>query len=312
MGRGPFGYRTSEGRLVPDPEQAPLVREAFRRCAHDHQPLADIARWLTEVAGSSSRGGRWRTADVKRLLTCPAYAGRMPPQADPGQALVGEETWRQTQQVLAARARYGRARESRYLLSGLLRCRNCGAAMTGHRHRRASAGGRREIVNYNCSRKASRSRGCRGSYISAPKAHQLVAAQVRALSLAASRGDGPRFLPRGEAHDEVSAAQLRRRLAGYPQQLARLLQQYKQGRLSPTQYARARRRMEEERQRIQQSLRRAAAPPSPSEEQAAVSGLADILESDRFGRQLKKDLLREAFDRIIIERDGTVRLWVRL
>ena len=43
-----------------------------------------------------------------------------------------------------------------------------------------------------------------------------------------------------------------------------------------------------------------------------MSGLADILESDRFGRQLKKDLLREAFDRIIMERDGTVRLWVRL
>jgi hypothetical protein len=52
--------------------------------------------------------------------------------------------------------------------------------------------------------------------------------------------------------------------------------------------------------------------PRPAGDPEPVSCLADVLESDRFGDQLKKDLLWEALHHLTIDRAGTVRLWVRV
>jgi hypothetical protein len=187
--------------------------------------------------------------------------------------------------------------------------------MTGHRHRRASAGGRAEIAIYECSGRAADGAGCQGSYLSAPKAHRLLAETMRALSESVGPGAPEReFSLRGRG-GPPPRRELRGRLARYPRQLERLLRRYRAGRLSAEDYAQARRRLEAERRSAARSLDPAPPsrpePPSPADSEEPLRGLADVVESNRFSIQMKKDLLREAFDHIIIERDGTVRLWVR-
>ncbi len=313
MGRVSFGYRITGGKLVADPEYAPVVREVFRRFVRRRDSLGAIARWLRKAAAPRRRS--WTAADVRQLLSSPTYAGGGPGQAE-HPPLIDGAAWRRVQEILAARARHGRSRESRYLLSGLLRCRKCGAGMTGHRHRRALPDDRREIANYECSRKRSEPRRCRGSHISAAKAHRLLSENLRALSESQRSEPGRVEFAPGRPPGEPPAAELRRRLAEYPRRLERLLRSFREGRLSPGDYAQERRRLEAERRRLEQSILRAdgrrAAPSRPHADGPRVCGMADVLESDRFGTQMKKDLLWEAFHHITIEREGTVRLWVRV
>jgi site-specific DNA recombinase len=285
----------------------------FRRFVRRRDSLGAIARWLRRAAAPRRRS--WTAADVRQLLSSPTYAGGVPGQAE-HPALIDGAVWRRAQEILAARARHGRSRESRYLLSGLLRCRKCGAAMTGHRHRRASPDDRREIANYECSRKRSEPRRCRGSHISAVKAHRLLCENLRALSDSQRPGEAPAEFAPGRPGGEPPAAELRGRLSEYPRRLEALLRSFREGRLPPADYAQERRRLESERRRLEQSLLRAdgrrRAPSRPQADGPPICGMADVLESDRFGTQMKKDLLWEAFDHLTIDREGTVRLWVRV
>jgi hypothetical protein len=288
-----------------------VVRAVFRRLVERRDSLGAIARWLRKAAAPRRRS--WTAADVRQLLSSSTYAGLGPGPGEPP-PLVDGATWRRAQEILAARARHGRARESRYLLSGLLRCRRCGAAMTGHRHRPAGRSGRCEVATYECSHKGPESSRCRGSYLSAAKAHRLLSENLRALSESQRSEPGRVEFSPMAAPEGPSPAEMRGRLAHYPRQLDRLLRRYREGAISAAGYATARRKLEAERSAAAQSLTPAASrpPPRPASDDEPVCCLADVLESNRFGAQLKKDLLWEAFHHITIDRDGTVKLWGRV
>ena len=75
VGRPPFGMRRIEdGTIEPDPETAPLAREAVDRyLAGDSQ--ISIVKWLNDSGARTLRGGLWTTSGFMKWITLPSLAG---------------------------------------------------------------------------------------------------------------------------------------------------------------------------------------------------------------------------------------------
>jgi len=158
-GRPPCGYvrvevkdgATSRTKLEPDPKTAPITQRIFRECLAG-KGLKAIARSLNADGISSRTGKIWGATSIEKILHNEAYTGTMvwgkrtknPSQVVNGTvplrtegawpALVDGTTFAQVQAKLAARAPkviHPREVDSPYLLSGILRCGVCGAAMVG-------------------------------------------------------------------------------------------------------------------------------------------------------------------------------------
>ena len=151
-GRRPFGYQVNPATstLIPHPDEAPLVRLVFGLYTADRLGGKTIARTLNDRGHRTTTGGPWSAHQVVRLLANRIYLGDLafrgvtatrshPP-------IVSEATFTQAQLILAARGenRSKRAANgSDYLLTGLMRCPDCGKAMIGTR-----AHGRSRVYRY--------------------------------------------------------------------------------------------------------------------------------------------------------------------
>ena len=150
------------GRYVVLEEEAAAVRVIFARYASGEWSLRTAVKWLEEQGIPSVRGGRWVPGTLWAMLQRTAYVGRATygkkeqlrsERADgtiaygrrirpaeevvtiPCPALVSEETFAAVQLRLSTnQARYGGNPERRHLLSGLLRCPECGRGLFGVRH----------------------------------------------------------------------------------------------------------------------------------------------------------------------------------
>jgi DNA invertase Pin-like site-specific DNA recombinase len=162
VGKVAWGYRlqdaTSEEReagaprrvLVEDPATAPFVRETFRRFA-DGQSFRKLAAWIAGLPGEA-RGefvddeGHVHPARILhyqrvcQLLRSPIYVARWrrddgddvlkgPKQKWP--ALIDDALWARVQGALKDHSRRPRQASGKYLLTGVIRCSQCCARMTG-------------------------------------------------------------------------------------------------------------------------------------------------------------------------------------
>ena len=161
-GPAPYGYRyirvgSPRPRVVGleiDALTPSVVQRIFREALH--RSALDIAQGLqrdgiTPPPGYNRRdpARRWATDVVLRILTHPAYAGRMIYGAGDGRtraerflgsedvgipvpAIVDRGLWEDVQRALQRRraARRGRAEEDSWLLRGLLRCGHCGGILS--------------------------------------------------------------------------------------------------------------------------------------------------------------------------------------
>jgi len=140
-GRIPYGYSAKDRKLVVNKLEAMVVREAFDAYLAS-QSLLGVVRALTEKGwsprpGNAKRKG-WRKDHVIRILKNPLYAGLVTTGGEyyeaEHKALVPRETWERVQVLLDSRRNpakpMARRRNPAYLLTGLLRCGTCGAAMT--------------------------------------------------------------------------------------------------------------------------------------------------------------------------------------
>jgi len=158
-GRPPYGYvrvkvkdgPTSRTKLEPNPRTSPIAQRIFRECLAG-KGLKAIARILNADGISSSTGKKWGATSIEKILHNEAYTGTMvwgkrtknPSQIINGTvllrtdnawpALVDRANFTQAQARLASRAPkviHPREVDSPYLLSGIVRCGICGAAMVG-------------------------------------------------------------------------------------------------------------------------------------------------------------------------------------
>lgn len=178
--REPFGYRRKvvypPGRervlplharkaadervvLVPEPDEAAIVRELFHRYASGVHSLASLVEWLLQVAPLR----KWTRAAVRVALKNPAYAGDVVSgrTTDNGSTPMPETEWivtRNAHEAIISRALFDEVQArltlhrrrtrgvwSDWILSGLVHCR-CGAPFA------AGGGGGRSgrLPSYRC------------------------------------------------------------------------------------------------------------------------------------------------------------------
>jgi site-specific DNA recombinase len=170
-GRPPYGYTRvlvkdgarTRTKLEPDPKRAPIVQRIFQE-ALAGKGLKTIARSLNADRIPSHTGKKWGATSIEKILHNEAYTGtlvwgkrkkvmgpagnRSVPQRVEGawSVIVDKTIFNQAQAMLAARAptvTHPREVGSPYLLSGIMRCGICGAAMVGH-------GGKQRYQYYIC------------------------------------------------------------------------------------------------------------------------------------------------------------------
>lgn len=139
----PFGYRAKENRLVPEPAEAEVVQELYRRFLAGESILA-LTRWAGEQGVLSRRGNPLDGRGIRYILGNPVYTGKLRWGSDEeGGAILSEgvhpplvdRTVHQSVQDLLAQnaARCGRhARPDgarKHWLSGLVKCAACGGGM---------------------------------------------------------------------------------------------------------------------------------------------------------------------------------------
>ncbi|GER24018.1 hypothetical protein NCCP1664_25130 [Zafaria cholistanensis] len=206
-GRPPFGFsaeRVVNGtltvrRLVPEPTEAAVVREAVKRVLSGESVLS-LARELNARNLRPRSGAEWTTSTLTRILRAPQLAGYMPAHRAgrnvevprdsrgrlmlerddngaplrPWKALIDPADWHRLQDILEARpVTRGTAKEPS-LLGGtsLMVCSLCGGGMGAARRRNIPTGGA-----YRCMRH-KRGGGCTGTSVSMFHAEDYVARAV--------------------------------------------------------------------------------------------------------------------------------------
>ncbi|MBQ1072496.1 recombinase family protein [Micromonospora sp. C31] len=154
-GTRPYGYLVNPDtqRLVPNPDEAPILRDIFRLYTRDRLGTRAIATDLNARGVPNRTGKKWSGHTINRILDNPAYLGDIAyrdvyvPDAHP--ALIDRDTFRRAQDIASARGDVQTQRamsDSDYYLTGLLTCPRCGQRYIG-----TSAKGRtRRYRYYTC------------------------------------------------------------------------------------------------------------------------------------------------------------------
>ncbi len=147
----PFGYRKDEDRrFIPDPDEAPLVREIFRRRIAG-QTWASIARWLNDEGVKPRQSAAWTGATVKQLTRREVYTGVASKgkhrNENAHEALVSRADFVIVRDIFAKGNGGGPGNETRHVLNGIVRCAGCSRLMSGRGYKQK---GQPRVIQYQC------------------------------------------------------------------------------------------------------------------------------------------------------------------
>lgn len=145
-----FGYRVEDGRLIPRPDEAPLVRKIFTDFIAGKGPFP-IAKELNAMGVRTHRGNKFENRTIEYIIRNPVYIGKMRWNptgrtrrdffneniivADSDhEPLITQEIWDAAQRRMdEVKAQWGYkarpATELKHWLSGLIRCSSCGTTL---------------------------------------------------------------------------------------------------------------------------------------------------------------------------------------
>lgn len=147
-GRTPFGYKSVDGRLVPDERNAPIIQEVFSRYAQGQQKT-EIVKWLASIGARTNAGKPFTISSFSRTLTNTAYIGQLMRQGEvvegAAEALIDPELFERVQERVKQNARAPAASKAKveYALQGKGFCGLCGSTLVGE-----SGRGRKSIPYY--------------------------------------------------------------------------------------------------------------------------------------------------------------------
>jgi site-specific DNA recombinase len=183
----PYGLcRGEDGKILPDPVEAPVVQEIFRLAKEELLGDMRIADRLNDQFPGSRRGGRWNRVQVMRVLRNRTYCGYLSLEMEverEGQRkleclerfcdklpiLVTEDDWKAVSEMRKSRTHSRgtsarRHRASPSLLLGLIRCGQCGRSMLARtvvqRYRRRDGSLSEKLVRYYFCPNGMMVRGC--------------------------------------------------------------------------------------------------------------------------------------------------------
>ena len=203
-GTPPFGYRCSleshgsvtKSKLTPDEREAPIVRRAFDLAAHG-QGAREIASSLNAEGLKTRHGKHFSATTINHMLRNEAYVGtivwnryskvsgarqrksddeiiRVPDCHPP---LVDKDVFEVVQALLTSRrpsVTHSRRVYSRYLLSGLAHCAQCGSPAIG------ANGKSGQYLYYRCNGRLTKGAAvCNGPMINAMKLEAFVVDRIK-------------------------------------------------------------------------------------------------------------------------------------
>lgn len=333
----PFGYRWEGGAPAADEEEACWVRRLYAWLL-EGVSCSEMARRLNAAGVRPKLGGRqWYASNIANMLRLPAYAGvmhvrkvqrskerptrRQRPREEwiavPVPAIVDAATWSAAQRALAGLSRRrGPRNPSRYPLSGLLRCGECGGAMCGKPLR--------SVRYYACRRAlppSDREPSCGHTrHWRAERLEEAVWAEVRtwleapeilAEAARAALPDGERRL----LESELSAVEAR--LAGLARGRQALLDLVRAGAVAPAESEEELRRTREDMERLQARRREIeealARHEVSAEETDAIRALRKALgDLGALDAGERAEAMRVAVARAVLFPDGRVMLRARI
>lgn len=229
-----LGYRVDTDRraLAVVPGEAEVVKLAFDlylkmrsigAVAEKLNALGHTQKRHATKSGKRIGGHAWDKNAVHRLLRNPLYAGKVKQKDElhPGEhpPLVGTDVFERVQKSLADRSTGRGARRSRrpeYLLTGILRCLPCDAAMTSSVGRGRNG---KSYRYYRCRREANEGTACPTGLLAADEVESAVIAQVRE---AARCGDLQREILAQLNEDDGSLAEVQEQRERLTARLAEL------------------------------------------------------------------------------------------
>jgi len=221
--RPPRGYRIvyhgERSVVVIDDVQGPLIRKAFDFCLRDYRGLVDLRRRLAAAGFRTLRGGKpVSNAYVVNLLTNPFYCGQMRWKGDVYPAthppLVSVVTFAQVQRILKNRSRPLIRKPTKFLLTGLAHCAQCGLLVGGEEHRRWKY--------YRCRGSFKSFDRCRSRYCNLDCVHRTLESTLQSIAMSASTRTA---LVRLLAQSEVEQEQDRERARAAARAALAVLQQ---------------------------------------------------------------------------------------
>lgn len=158
-GRAPIGYLNRDKRIVPDPERFETVKRMWNLMLTGDHSAIEVLRIATDEWGLRTIGNRpvARSA-VYTILANPFYYG---PYEYGGQLwngthepMITEEEFYRVQELLGSKGRPRPQAHKEFDYTGLMRCGNCGAAITAEEKRkRLKDGSTRVYVYYHCTKR---------------------------------------------------------------------------------------------------------------------------------------------------------------
>ena len=144
-----FGYQIRDGKYIPDPDTAPIIRRIFTDFANGKGMIV-IARELNDLGLRTRRGNLFENRTIRYILRNPVYIGKIrwtpTGKADyrsgssdtmiiegTHEPLIDTALWHQAQDKLGmtSRTKYMRSSDPKepFMLQGLVRCSACGATL---------------------------------------------------------------------------------------------------------------------------------------------------------------------------------------
>jgi DNA invertase Pin-like site-specific DNA recombinase len=173
-GVAPLGYmnRAFNGvkDIVPDPERAELIVEAFKKTAYEGYSARRLKIWLDENGFTNRSGKPISVSQVLIILSTPFYYGKFQyPEAPDApwytgahKPLISKDLYDQVQ--LNRGFHKGLWGSKVFAFRGLLVCGRCGAEFTAQdKIKKLKSGDYKRHVYYNCTRKIDPS--CKEKYI---------------------------------------------------------------------------------------------------------------------------------------------------
>ncbi|MGI6234476.1 MAG: recombinase family protein [Christensenellales bacterium] len=160
-GRTPYGYKSVEGRLVPDERTAPIIQEVFSRYAQGQQKT-EIVKWLSSIGARTNAGKPFTISSFNRTLSNTTYIGRLTRNGEEiegaAEALITKDLFDKVQERVKQNARAPAASKAKveYALQGKGFCGLCGSTLIGESGRGRHGG---HYHYYACSARKRR-RAC--------------------------------------------------------------------------------------------------------------------------------------------------------
>ncbi|GAA4715004.1 hypothetical protein Prum_039210 [Phytohabitans rumicis] len=172
-GTRPYGYHVDRDtqKLVPHPEEAPILRDIYRLYTQERLGTRAIATELNQRGVRNRTGKPWSGYTIARILDNPAYAGDIAYRdvyvTDAHTPLIDRSTFNTARDIAGARAdahTQRAASPSEYHLTGLITCPDCGRKYIGTAVRGRNA----RYRYYTCfSRNRYGAAGCNGVRLAA-------------------------------------------------------------------------------------------------------------------------------------------------